>query len=224
MKERTIDEVEGFCGWDFLLSLTEILNSPMYQGFVAALFETGGRVSEVLELAKSHFKLTLHPDLVVVEHMPVFKRFEVVERIPDPGKKRGFRWITKSLRDHRSFPIRKNEPLVPYMLNWLKAAPGDRLFNFDRFQALEMLRYAGKLLHKTIPLTRHKKENRSLWSSEIFPHLLRAERASQLASEYGFEVYALRQFFGWKARKLDMAEKYASLDWKGLARRMGVNL
>jgi len=228
LKERSIDEVEGFCGWDFLLRLTETLDSPQYQGFVATSFETGGRVSEVLELTKSHFKLTLHPGLIVVEHMPVFKRFEVVGKTPDPAKKKGFRWVTKRLRDHRIFPIRKDEPLVPYMLNWLKAdwpyqsAPGERLFDLDRFDALEMLRYAGKLLHQPIPLTHHKKENRRLWSSEIFPHLLRAERASQLASEYGFDVYGLRQFFGWKARKIDMAEKYASLDWKGLARRMGV--
>jgi hypothetical protein len=66
--------------------------------------------------------------------------------------------------------------------------------------------------------------DRPLRSSEIFPHLLRAERASQLASEYSFDVYGLRQFLGWKPRKQDMAEKYASLDWKGLARRMGVTV
>jgi hypothetical protein len=52
--------------------------------------------------------------------------------------------------------------------------------------------------------------------------LLRAERACQLASEYSFDAYALRQFFGWKPRKQDMAEKYASLDGRGLARLMGV--
>lgn len=222
MKERTIDEVEGFCGWDFLLSLTEALDSPLYQGFMATLFETGGRVSEVLELNKKHFNLELHPAVIVVERMPVLKRFEVVEKMPDPQKKKGFRWITKKMRDYRYFPIRKGEALVPYMLDWLKTAPSEKLFDFDRFQALKMLRFAGKLLNKPIPLTRHKRENRPLKSPEIFPHLLRAERASQLASEYGFDVYPLRQFFGWKARKLDMAEKYASLDWKGLARRMGI--
>jgi len=224
MKIRTIDEVEGFCGWDFLLSLVKVFNFPPYQGFVAALFETGGRVSEVLALTKKHFNMALHSDLIVVEHMPVLKRFEVVGKVPDSSKKRGFKWVTERKRDYRFFPIRKDEPLVPYLLEWIDLAPSDRLFEFDRFKALIMLRHAGKILNKPIPFTRHRKEDRPLMSWEIFSHLLRAEKASQLGSEYGFDVYSLNQFFGWKPRKQDMAQKYASLDWRGLARRMGVSM
>jgi len=224
MKFRTIDEVEGFCGWEFLLSLTTVFDSPMYMGFIATLFETGGRISEVLQLTKTHFNLNVHPRVVVVEHMPVLKRYEVVEKQPDPSKKRGFKWVTEKKRDYRFFPIKRDEPLVPYMLKWLEDAPSKRLFGFSRVNAFLKLRRAGEILNRSIPFTRHRSRDRPLKSSEIFPHLLRAERASQLASEYSFDVYGLRQFFGWKPRKLDMAEKYASLDWKGLARRMGVDM
>jgi hypothetical protein len=224
MKERTIDEVEGFCGWDFLLSFVRVYDFPPFQGLVAALFETGGRVSEVLELRKDHFNMSLHPDLIVVEHMPILKRYELVDKVPDESRKRGFKWVTRRKSDYRFFPIRKDEPLVPYLIKWINMAPSKKLFNFSRLDVYIMLRDAGRVLNKPIPFTRHRAENRPLMSSEIFPHLLRAERASQLASEYGFDVFALRQFFGWKPRKLDMAEKYASLDWKGLARRMGVNV
>jgi integrase len=224
MKFRTIDEVEGFCGWEFLLRLVTVFESPMHQGFIASLFETGGRISEVLQLRKTHFNLGLHPELIVVEHMPVLKRYELVEKKPDQTKKRGFHWVTKKKSDYRFFPIRRDEALVPYMLKWLEMAPTDLLFQFSRVNAFLKLRRAGEILNKPIPFTKHRSKDRPLKSSEIFPHLLRAERASQLASEYGFDVYGLRQFFGWKPRKLDMAEKYASLDWKGLARRMGVNV
>lgn len=224
MKIRTIDEVEGFCGWDFLLSFIKVFDFLPYQGFVAALFLTGGRVSEVLELTKRHFNLSLHSDLIVVEHMPILKRYEVVDKVPDPSKKRGFRWVTERKSDYRFFPIRKSEPLVSYLMKWIDLAPSDKLFEFDRFKALIMLRHAGKILNKPIPFTKHTTENRPLMSWEVFPHLFRAERASQLASEYSFDIYSLRQFFGWKPRKLDMAEKYAALDWKGLARRMGVTV
>jgi hypothetical protein len=224
MKIRTIDEVQGFCGWNFLNSLIRVFKFPPYQGFVAALFETGGRVSEVLELKREHFNLDLHPEVIVVERMPVLKRYEVIRKEPDPEKKKGFRWVTEKRSDYRFFPIKKGEPLVPYLLGWLETVSSNRLFGFDRFQALKMLRHAGKILNKPIPFTKHRDKNRPLNSSEIFPHLFRAERASQLASEYGFDVYSLNQFFGWKPRKLQMAEKYASLDWKGLARRMGVSI
>jgi len=60
MKERTIDEVEGFCGWEFLRAFLSVLPSPMYQGFISTLFETGGRISEVLQVRKANFNFNLH--------------------------------------------------------------------------------------------------------------------------------------------------------------------
>lgn len=222
-KQRTVEEVKGFCGWEFLLSLIKAFNFPPYQGLVAALFETGGRISEVLKLRRSHFNFEAHPDVIVVEGMPVLKRYEVVDKVSDPSRKRGFKLVTSRLQDVRYFPIKKSEPLVPYLVSWIKKCD-DELFTFDRFQALEMIRSAGRKINRPIPATRHRYENRPLHSSEIFLHLFRAERACQLVSEYSFDSFALRQFFGWKTRKEDMAERYASLDWKGLARRMGVKL
>jgi hypothetical protein len=66
--------------------------------------------------------------------------------------------------------------------------------------------------------------NAKIHSSQVYPHLLRSERACQLVDEYGFDVYDLDWFFGWKKRKLTTAEWYARMGWKGLARRMGVKI
>lgn len=223
MKFHTVEEVKGFCGWDFLLSLVRVFDFPPYRGLVSALFLTGGRVSEVLALKKSNFNLEAHPKLIVVEGMPLLKRYEVLDRVKDPSKKSGFRAVTVRVSDVRFVPIRRDEPLVPFLLEWLGRCRGS-LFEFDRFDVFYMLRDAGRKLNRYIPMTKHRLENRPLHSSEIFPHLLRAERACQLAQEYGFDVLALRQFFGWRPRKTDMAERYASLSWKGLAKRMGVDV
>lgn len=56
------------------------------------------------------------------------------------------------------------------------------------------------------------------------PHILRVERTSQLAEDYGFDVFSLNQFFGWKSKRTSMAEKYASMGWKGFAGAMGIEV
>ena len=63
-----------------------------------------------------------------------------------------------------------------------------------------------------------------LSSRSILAFSFRVERASQLAEDYGFDVFGLNQFFGWKPKRASMAEKYASMGWKGLARAMGVEV
>jgi hypothetical protein len=43
---------------------------------MAALFGTGGRISEVLALHKWNVDIDLHPDVVVIKQMPLLKRFK----------------------------------------------------------------------------------------------------------------------------------------------------
>lgn len=242
VKERSVEkDVDGFCGWEFLRSLTSVTPSLFMRGLMAALFETGGRISEVLALQKRNVDLTLHSDVVVIKQMPLIKRFEAVGKVkkwkcvghckkrweekPTPLEfkqhtiKQYEGWITKTVKDYRTFPIRLDEPLTPWFVSWVKKIKKENqpLFFIKRSAAFVRIRKVGKKLNKEIPLA-------NIHSSQLYGHWFRSERACQLAFDYGFTRDDLREFFGWKERKPDMAERYASLGWIGLARKMGVKV
>jgi len=189
------------------LKLVKVARHPMLQALISVLFETGGRVGEVLSLRKSNFILS-HPEVILVMKMPVLKRYEKVEKIPDQTKKSGYRWKTKKKEDYRTIPIPRNSPLVPYILGYLNKLKSDELlFPFTRQTAFNYIRKIGKRLDKDL---------------ELYPHWFRAQKASYLASVHDYDVFSLKEFFKWKDDK--MAEFYASLGWKGLARKMGVKV
>jgi len=243
VKERSVDrDVDGFCGWDFLEKLIKAADPwPSTQALMAALFETGGRISEVLALRKWNVDLNLHPDVVVIKQMPLLKRFEKVGKVkkwkcvehcnkrwnrkPDPAEYRIHNikeyegWITRRVHDHRTFPIRRDEPLTPYLISWCKKIrrKNSLLFPISRTGAFLRIREIGRMVNSRIPFS-------NIHSSQIYDHWFRAERACQLAFDYGFDDRDLDEFFGWKERKPRMSKRYASLGWKGLARKMGVNV
>lgn len=217
-KKHSVEEdVVSFCGWPFLADLLDKTPSK-YKPVFSALFETGGRVSEVLMLRGENLDLKAHPDIILVRNMPILKRYEKVGEKRDPvtGKTR---WITERRDDYRTFPIVKKEPLVDYLLPRIKKLKNEKelLFPFSRLQVFFNLRKVGRRLNRMVP-------NSKVHSSELYPHLLRSERACQLVDEYSFDIYNLDWFFGWKKRKLSTAERYARMGWKGLARRMGINV
>ena len=51
------DFVEMFCSWKALLELKSVAFKGRDQAFLAALFLTGGRVSEVLSLKHDNFEV-----------------------------------------------------------------------------------------------------------------------------------------------------------------------
>ena len=53
---------------------------------------------------------------------------------------------------------------------------------------------------------------------DVWPHWFRAQRASPLVADYGFEILGLIDFFGWT--KHDMALTYARKGGRGLASKM----
>ena len=243
-KSRSVKEdVKAFCGWIFLVKLIEAADESLLKGLIAALFETGGRISEVLALRREHIDLALHPELIVVKQMPLLKRFERLKG--DAGKKRKWKcdghcskrwdkrpsqeefrqhnikryvgWVTKPIIDHRTFPIRVDEPLTQHFTSWYKKSDSDLLFSIDRTTVYLKIRDVGKKLKMDIPFS-------NIHSSQIYLHWFRAQRACQLAFDYGFDKDDLEEFFQWKERKPSMAKRYASLGWKGLARRMGVKV
>lgn len=241
-KERSVEkDVDGFCGWPFLEDLIDTASTPFMKALIAALFETGGRISEVLGLRRWNVDLTLHKDVAVIKNMPLLKRFKTTGKgtkykcvghckkrwdvkpslleyqIHDVREYQG--WITEPIKDHRTFPIRLDEPLTPFFIKWVKTVrkPKDPLFRIERAAAYVRVRKVGKELNTSIPLA-------TIRSSQLYAHFFRAERACQLAFDYGFTDNNLDRFFGWKERMPRMSKRYASLGWIGLARRMNVDV
>lgn len=239
------EDVDAFCGWNFLEKLIEASDTSLLEGLLAALFETGGRISEVLALRKDNIDLTLHPDLVVVKQMPLLKRFKRLEgdagktvkwkcmghcskrwsQRPHPDEfkqhtvKRYVGWITKPITDSRTFPIRVDEALTPHFTSWCGKVEhdSDLLFPINRTVAYLRIREVGKRLNVEVPFS-------NIHSSQLYLHWFRAQRACQLAFDYGFDEDDLEEFFEWKERRESMAKRYASLGWIGLARKMGVKV
>lgn len=241
-KSRNVkDDVDDFCGWPFLLELIETASTPFMQGLIAALFGTGGRISEVLALQKRNVDTTLHPEVVVVQQMPLLKRFEkdkqksVIKwkcdghcnkrwnKMPTPTEFREHKikaydgWITKPILDHRTFPILQVELTTPYFTSWCETVKKGLLFPIKRSAAFVKVRAVGRKLDADIPFC-------NIRSPKLYCHWFRAERAYQLAFDYGFDRTDLEVFFDWKERKPSMAAHYASAGWISLAKKMGAKV
>jgi site-specific recombinase XerD len=193
--KRSVDIIESFCGWDYLLKLVEKCKSNRNKALISALFETGGRISEVLELKKDDF--FIQKPYVIVKAMIVLKRYKKIgEKIDSKGKRR---WVTEKKPGRRTFPIHTKEPLSVFLIDYLKKIKSNQLFSLSRVQAYRIVRNL---------------------DDNIFPHWFRAQRASQLALEYGFSVHDLIDFFSWKS--LQTAIHYSRMGWKGLASKMNI--
>ena len=246
-KARSVKvDVDAFCGWGFLLELIEAAPSAFMRGLMAALFGTGGRISEVLGLETWMVDTSLCDRVVVVQQMPLLKRYEKVGDVtkwkcvghctkrwkekPTPGEFATHKiqeyagWVTKPVEDHRSFPIRVDEPVTPYFTDWWerRVEAGERvLFPIKRSAAFVRVRKVGEALDRDIPFCKIR-------SPLIYDHWFRSEKACQLAFDYGFDDDDLDLFFGWKERRPGMSERtsrrYSKLGWIGLARKMGVDV
>jgi len=191
--KRSVEIVESFCGWDYLIKLVKKCRREVDKALISALFETGGRVSEVLMLRKDNF--IVQKPFLVVKAMPVLKRYSKIgEYVDENGR---VRWRTKKKIAYRTFPIHMEEPLCPPLLEYINKIREGRLFHIGRTQVYRIVR--------------NLDEN-------IFPHWFRAQRASQLALEYGFDIHDLIDFFNWKS--LQTATHYSRMGWKGLANKM----
>ncbi len=98
----------------------------------------------------------------------------------------------------RNIPIPFSEPLVPYMLEYIDSRSGEK----------ELCPYGRRWAYKWI-----KKVNADWW-----PHRFRAERASQLVIEYGFNVPQLMRWFNWSDPKVPT--RYVRLDISDLEATM----
>ena len=218
-KHSVEKDIQSFCGWATLNTIIETAQqigneSLRNAGFVAALFDCGGRVSETLLLKPSMFTVYkgCTPRLIMVEGMPLLKRYKKIgDLLTDSEGHRHYK--TEKLNKFRSFSFRSDEPLVKPMSEWLIYALSHHL------EWLFPSPYTDKQLTRKWAYQLIDKIGNRL-DMEIYPHWFRAMRASQLASEYDFREASLLEWFQWE--KWETAKKYAKLGPLGLAKKMGV--
>jgi len=219
------EEVAEFCGWEFLNRMISVARTDRDRVLIAVAFLTGGRVSEVLKLRKEHFDFVQNPTHVIVRTMPIGKRYRKIRKLPkwkceghckmrwttEPtpelisqhGEITQYEgWETRPVDAHRTFPFPKKESLVHILEEWVRGlGPEQRLIKLKYPRAYEITTDIGKILGTWIPT-----------------HWFRAQRASQLAFEYGFNEHDLVRFFDWKDYKT--AFNYARKRYKELATKM----
>ncbi len=213
------------------------------QALIATAFETGGRISEVLALRCGNFEVA--EDRIIVRDMPVVKRWRKLreevevwrgEGDPEPGLRYHFlpkyggwvrrRFMTEGIKDRRNvLEIPTFEPLTPYIIQWLKwfkeddylfpsyGKPGNPPITPTR--AYQIVRGLGERLG-----LQKWDEYGNLLNRHVCNHWFRSQRASQLASEYGFREWELRVWFSWKSEA--MASRYARLAPADLFSRMSL--
>jgi integrase len=195
-------DVEEFVGWQTLQKMMGLASHQRDGAFAATCFETGGRVSEVRMLHRENFVLD-NPKVLLVTKMRVLKRFH---REQD---EEGERKVVKDVGYRKTFPIRRDDPLAQPLLEWVENKSGFLFLGrggepyISRAYAYRICRQLGQAV--------------GLW---IYPHWFRAQRASQLHSQYDFDAIDLKEYFAWKDDKTAM--RYAKLGWRGLADKMGV--
>jgi len=221
--------VTEFCGWKPLTDLISYAQEGRDQAFLTALFQTGGRVSEVLALMKRNFMIRSVEGVVVVTDMILLKRYKKLSEYVDSEGSR--KWETeKLLTKRKQFPIKIAEPLTPILLKWLDhyenlLFPSPyKLGPLSRWWAYKLVRHLDKVIPEKLrtqldlnkPLIKNGKEVKH--KLNLWLHWFRSQRASQLVDNYNYEVLDLVDYFSWK--KQDTALIYARRGWRGLASKM----
>lgn len=204
-KETRIErDVKTFVGWSYIEKIVEQSDHPE---LVVGIFLTGGRASEILDLTGGMF--TEFEDYYEVVGMPVYKRYDVVEKYIDTFGKR--RWKTQLVMERRTFPIMKDETFSDLLWEYAQKNEG-RMYEFkDRRGRLWKDQYWQ--LYKRI---HNLKAPRNPYAPEkLYPHWLRGQRAAQLRVEYNLDIDKLMRFFGWKS--FEMAQHYAGMSSRDIA-------
>ena len=236
-------DVKHFCGWPLLLKMVGYAKTKHQKWLIAALFETGGRVSEVLRLTTRMFTLVkdAKPPILIVQGMPLVKKFNKVgefmeclkchtwnskgavncekcgENLLKNGQKR---FETERLQEERNeFVIRLDEPLAKI----LAQAIVETIKRYEKELIPKPLIFYNSYTEKSYNRRWAYKVLRKIGKkagSYFYPHRLRAERACHLASTLKAE--SLLEWFSWEHWKT--AKRYAKKGAVGLAKELGVEL
>ena len=205
--EDDVKEFVGFQRLEQLIKLVPQYNFNRNQVLFAATFETGGRIEEALGLKKENF--TVENETVIVRNMRLLKRYEKtgswIEWAQEKPKnklarlfkydeeKKMFwrnRYYTESKDEIRKeFRFASTEKFADILIKWL-----------DKTDEHLFPGYSGKHLSYSMAY-------RIITATGVYPHWLRAQRASCLISEYGWSMEMMMEWMGWE--ELSTARHYA---------------
>lgn len=198
-------ETDGWWGYAKIQELYSRLAAlgTLYQNAFAALFLTGGRISEVLELDRSYFswiKSKAGKEHFLVKGMMLEKKKQPVkdgeivlhENPNDPkwkhreidGRLEWYRprYKLQGISAKRNpFEFRSDEPMAQELKQWIISQSGYVFPSPVKF-GCSLSRVA---LYNTVS------------SLGTFPHNIRSQRASCLVVEYGFDEGDLMRWMSW---------------------------
>ena len=212
-------KLAGWIGWK---KFAEVIEEAERQGkleknLVLTSFKLGGRIVETLSSHRNMFSI-LDDDVsgetaLVVEGLPLGKRWtKIGEYLDESGTKR-FR--TQKVEAFRTFGLTVSDDREPYSQEFLELVKSKSglLFRspygnldrpYSRVRAYQLINGLSKKV-----------------GVYLYPHLLRAWRASQLARDYGWREGKLMEWFDWK--DFETAHHYSKSGVFGLVSDMKKN-
>ena len=194
----------------------------------AAAFLTAGRIGEVIRLRKDNF--TFEEDKILVSKMLLLKRYEkqygyleYSDTLPedstkkfwtyDPNSEKYFRmrYETTKLTEYRKdFDIPRGEPMTKLLIEWVDNSQDYLFSGYSRDVRFPEMDKAH--IHRS---TAYK----ALTSIGIFPHWLRAQRASCLKAFYNLPDEVAMEWAGWEDPKT--FSHYSKMGRTEISRMMG---
>jgi len=233
-KRHSVDkDFKKFSGFRTLRRIVDAAPNELVRAFIVFLWATGGRVSETLNLRKGMFtvRTDTDPPILVVAGAPLEKRYRKVaeyykclicgglnQKAKECGHcgadlvANGERHFITQKEDGKSrneFVIRLDDPFSDIMLEWLKQCNDYLFLNY-----MTGLPYSRKWAYV------HVKAIGDKLKLELWPHKVRAERASYLGTH--LQAESLLEWFTWEDWKT--AKRYSKKGALGLARELGVKV
>lgn len=218
-RRRTVESIETFEGWNRINDLVKKAyrigdkradhNGERDAALIATLFTGGFRAGEcVREIFPDGVVTGLkRENIEVVEGEKRHLLFKNVMALKGHRKVPGSEYVcedggrhyqTRRVMLYRIFPVPTDEPLISAILEYAHKVPeGKHLFPVTPTRAYQIV---------------------DAVDPSVWPHWFRAQRAAQLAREYGFDLHSLMEFFQWKDMKT--ALRYASMGYGGLLQRL----
>ncbi len=189
---RVVEDVPPWIGWDRLLSYYHKCPTNLHRSIFTILFETGGRVSEVLELQPKQFDW--NEEAIKVERMTVLK-------------------YRKRMR--RDFLIKRDEknPLAEDLISLVEQCQTKYLFPKQERLSSKVIPSEHTSRTRLYLLVREI-------SDDLWCHWFRAQRASFNVFVRGMDAFQLADWFKWKS--VDMPLHYINQTLEGMAKDMGI--
>jgi hypothetical protein len=205
-------QLTGFIGWQKFGEVLSAAKNRRNRLLVLSTFKIGGRVNEVLSCKHENFRITKSPEdnreYLLCDMIPLSKRWRALSKEVTDGrahykteKVQAYRTVALPLTDDeepyseefRDFVLQGSGLLFPSPYKNLKGKP------ITTTRAYQIVRY-----EIGVPL-----------KLELYNHLLRGWRASQLRHQRHFKAEDLMEFFKW--RDYNTALIYAKEGVWGLA-------